>query len=59
MQLQTGQSFYNSAGLPARFLGIKLSPAAEYEKADPRPHMAYDQILDGYITRGFAVENKS
>lgn len=57
-QLQTGQSFYNSAGLPIHFGNINLSSVALYEKTDPRPHMAYDQILDGYITRGFAVENQ-
>ncbi len=58
-QLQTNSSFYSSAGLPIQFKNINLSQVEIYEKYDPRPHMDYDQILDGYITRGFAVENKS
>jgi hypothetical protein len=57
-QLQTDQSFYNSAGLPIQFADVCISKVANYEKCDPRPHMNYDQVLDGYITRGFAVENK-
>lgn len=56
-QLQTGQSFYNSAGLPIKFKNIKLDDVPNYEKLDPRPHMPKEQILDGYVTRGFAFEN--
>lgn len=58
-QLQTGRSFYSSAGLPIRFKNSKLSKAENYEAFDSRPHMAIEQVLDGYITRGYAVEHES
>lgn len=57
-QLQTGQNFYSSAGVPIHFKGMSLSQAANYEKYDPRPHMALEQVADGYLTRGFSVENR-
>lgn len=57
-QLQTGQSFYSSAGIPIHFRDIVLSQIADYETFDARPHMAYEQIVDGYITRGFSVKNQ-
>lgn len=56
-QLQTGQSFYSSAGLPVQFKNIALSPVVNYEKLDQRQHMSIDQIPNGYVTRGFNVEN--
>lgn len=56
-QLQTGQSFYNSAGLPIHFRNINLLQLSKYETFDPRPHMDFDQVPKGYITRGFTVEN--
>lgn len=56
-QLQTNPSFYSSAGLPIRFENMSISQADNYTKYDLRPHMSYEQILSGYITRGFAVEN--
>ncbi|HKM34531.1 MAG TPA: M23 family metallopeptidase [Lachnospiraceae bacterium] len=58
-QLQTSPSFYSSAGLPIQFRNVDISQVENYSKYDPRPHMSYDQILHGYITRGFAVENKA
>lgn len=59
VQLQTGRSFYNSAGLPVLFDQMELSKVTNYEAFDPRPHMVYDQVPDGSITRGFSVENRS
>lgn len=56
-QLQTGQSFYNSAGLPIHFDAISVSKVNGYEKYDPRPHMALENIPLGYVTRGFSFEN--
>ena len=57
IQLQTGKSFYNSAGLPIQFSDIALSEVFQYEILDPRPHMALAHITSGYVSRGFAVEN--
>ena len=54
-QLQTGQSFYSSAGLPLKFNNIKLAIAPNYEKYDHRPTMPKEQILEGYISRGYNV----
>ncbi|WMJ78698.1 MULTISPECIES: M23 family metallopeptidase [unclassified Sedimentibacter] len=56
-QLQTGQSFYSSAGLPIHFRKILLSNVENYEKFDSRPHMEISQIPAGYVTRGFNAEN--
>ena len=56
-QLQTGRSFYNSAGLPIRFNNMDISDIEDYKKYDPRPHMSMDRISAGYVTRGFVVEN--
>lgn len=58
-QLQSGQSFYDSAGLPIQFSNIKLTQVMNYEKFDPRPHMAKEQVSNGYVTRGFNVENQN
>lgn len=54
-QLQTGKSFYNSAGLPIRFNNIKLTTAPNYKRFDQRPLMPKEQILEGYISRGYNV----
>ncbi len=56
-QLQTGQDFYKSAGLPIHFRNIALTNIPNYKKLDPRPHKAINQIPAGYITRGFNAEN--
>ncbi|MBS4538301.1 M23 family metallopeptidase [Clostridium sp. D2Q-11] len=54
-QLQTGQSFYNSAGLPIKFNNIKLTIAPNYERFDNRLSIPREQILEGYISRGYNV----
>ncbi|MPW24184.1 peptidoglycan DD-metalloendopeptidase family protein [Alkalibaculum sp. M08DMB] len=54
-QLQTGQSFYNSAGLPIKFNNIKLTIAPNYKRFDHRLSMPKEQILEGYISRGYNV----
>jgi hypothetical protein len=54
-QLQTGQSFYNSAGLPIKFNNIKCTVAPNYERFDHRVSMPKEQILEGYISRGYNV----
>ena len=56
-QLQTGQSFYNSAGLPIHFDAISVNKLNGYEKYGARPHMALENIPLGYVTRGFSFEN--
>ena len=57
-QIQNGQSFYKSVGLPIRFSNIEIDTIDNYEKIDTRPYMNEDEILDGYITRGYSVSNK-
>ncbi len=56
-QLQTGKSFYNSAGLPIHFHQIEVGEVDGYGTYDPRPHMKLGNIPTGFITRGFRVEN--
>ena len=56
-QLQTGKSFYSSAGLPIHFEKIKISEIEDYSTYDPRPHMSFENIPVGYVTRGFKYEN--
>lgn len=57
VQLHTGQSFYNSVGLPIHFEDISVSKVNGYEKYDPRPHMDFENIPSGYVTRGFSFKN--
>lgn len=57
-QLQNGQSFYSSAGLPIRFSNIYLSNPTNYENIDSRPRMDKTDIPDGMITRGYNVSIK-
>lgn len=56
-QLQNGQSFYSSVGLPIKFHSILVTPKEGYENYDKRSHMKYGEILEGYVTRGFCYEN--
>ncbi len=58
-QVQDGASFYDSAGLPVRFTGIRLNSQPNYNSTDPRPFMAMDKIPEGLITRGYRVSNIS
>lgn len=57
-QLQTGQSFYNSAGLPIHFDKIVMNKIEGYAEHDPRPRMNFENIPVGYVTRDFMVENE-
>ncbi|MDF2845916.1 MAG: Peptidase [Herbinix sp.] len=57
-QLQTGRSFYYSAGLPIRFSKVNLSMPSNYKNIDPRPNMDISKVPDGLITRGYNVSNK-
>lgn len=56
-QLQNGQSFYSSVGLPIKFDSISVTSIDGYEKFDPRSHMKYEDIIKGYVTRGFSYKN--
>ena len=58
-QLQSGRSFYSSAGLPVAFCGIEARGKPGYEKFDPRPRPEELPTVDGrtYIARGFEVWN--
>lgn len=58
-QLQTGPSFYTSAGLPVRFDNIMIENHHKYETYDSRPHIAADDIPKGYVSRGFNYANKA
>ncbi|MBM7614338.1 M23 family metallopeptidase [Alkaliphilus hydrothermalis] len=56
-QLQAGKSFYSSAGLPIKFNNIKLTIVPNYERFDDRLSMPKEQILEGYISRGYNVSD--
>lgn len=56
-QLQTSQSFYSGVGLPICFDKICINEVKGYEKYDPRPHMDFNEIPLGYVTRGFGFRN--
>ncbi|ACB83866.1 M23 family metallopeptidase [Natranaerobius thermophilus] len=57
-QLQGGRSFYNSIGLPIKFRDIMIeTPPMEYKKIDPRTTISKEEIIEGYITRGYIVYN--
>lgn len=60
-QLQTGKSFYFSAGLPVIFNGISAQDKANYAIADKRTTKGnFQQTESGtYIGRGLEVENES
>lgn len=58
-QLQTGPSFYTSAGLPVRFDNIMIENHHKYETYDSRPHIAVGDIPKGYVSRGFNYANKA
>jgi len=56
-QLQNGESFYNSAGLPIMFKSIKLRAPLKYNEYDNRPYMKQSNIQNGRITRGYNVSS--
>jgi len=62
-QLQSGKSFFTSAGLPISFVHIKAQEKTNYGMADPRG--AQKEVIDAkingsvYIGRGLEVENGS
>ena len=57
-QLQDGESFFNSAGLPIEFEEISAAPTPKYASFDPRPLTADDELEKKYITRGQRVWNE-
>jgi hypothetical protein len=58
-QLQTGKSFFWSAGLPIAFHTIRAQQKTNYHLLDPRPCQGNLQVLgnNAYIARGLEVEN--
>ncbi|HEX2946138.1 MAG TPA: M23 family metallopeptidase [Clostridia bacterium] len=56
-QLQSGVSFYSSAGLPIEFDNISINPQTNYSAFDPRPIPSADSSQGKYITRGRNVMN--
>jgi len=58
-QLQSGKSFFFSAGLPIAFSGISAQEKAGYDLLDKRPCGGNLQVEGGisYIGRGLEVEN--
>lgn len=56
-QLQNSKSFFCSIGLPICFHNIKPSKIDNYEKFDNRICMSFEEIIEGYLTRGINVEN--
>lgn len=61
-QLQSGKSFFASAGLPISFVNVRAQEKANYDLADPRDPQKELQEARGdgrvYIGRGLEVENK-
>ena len=59
-QLQTGKSFFTSAGLPIAFNGINAVEKVNYNLADTRPCEGNLQHVGDkiYIGRGLEVENR-
>lgn len=55
--LQNGPNFYTSVGLPIRFQGITQHVCPQYSLMDRRPVMPVSTILEGYISRGYIVQN--
>ena len=60
-QLQSGKSFFLSAGLPISFSNIKAQEKGNYSIIDKRPHEDNLQVEGNksYIARGLEVENES
>jgi len=58
-QLQTGKSFFFSAGLPIAFSSIRAQEKTGYELIDKRPCIDNLQVIGdkSYIGRGLEVEN--
>ena len=58
-QLQSGESFYLSAGLPIAFTNINAQAKENYSVLDKRPHEDNLQVEGNksYIARGLEVEN--
>lgn len=50
---QNGPNFYTSVGLPIRFSDITIQPC----QLDGRPVMPLPSIPDGFISRGYIVQN--
>ncbi len=57
-QLQSGKSFYYSAGLPIEFENITVSATPCYSSFDPRPIPESGSPSEKYIARGQRLENK-
>ena len=55
--LQNGPNFYTSVGLPIRFSDITIQPCPRYVQMDGRPVMPLSSIPDGFISRGYIVQN--
>ena len=55
--LQNGPNFFTSVGLPIRFSDITIQPCPRYVQMDGRPVMSLSSIPDGFISRGYIVQN--
>ncbi|NBI06684.1 M23 family metallopeptidase [Senegalia massiliensis] len=56
-QLQNGESFYSSFGLPIMFKNIKLRVPLKYNEYDNRQYMKQIDIPSGRVTRGYNVSS--
>ncbi|NLE16323.1 MAG: M23 family metallopeptidase [Spirochaetales bacterium] len=55
--LQNGPHFYTSVGLPIRFSDLALQPCPQYSLMDERPVMPLSSMPEGFISRGYIVQN--
>ena len=56
-QLQDGQSFFHSAGLPVKFKNVALDTLTNDQAIDARPTIPKEEIPEGYLTRGYIAYN--
>jgi hypothetical protein len=57
-QIQDGESFFTSAGLPVRFKNIEAELAANYKKFDSRGYVEGREFDGAVVWRGLSVWNK-
>lgn len=55
--LQNGPNLYTSVGLPIRFSDTTIQPCHRYIQMDRRDVMPLPSIPDGFISRGYIVQN--
>lgn len=57
-QIQNGESFYNSLGVPILFRNISSFKINGYKRYDNREYMNFEEIPNQRVTRGHAYANR-